>query len=272
MRQARAPARPSGGPPPSCCRASGSPTSADRYPRELPFGLQKRADLARADRARRAGLLLLDEPFGGLDATEREHPRRADPRPQGGRRHGRDRRPRPRRPLRRRRSGRRVRLRARRSPRATPDRDHAGRARALAPTSARAGRRAPRPARRRQRRARWSACATSPTTTTACTRCAGWTSRSRPERSSASSARTARARARSGGSRQGCSSRRRAIVEFHGAPAAQPRPRGPRDLQDAVGPREPRGRRLRRRPQGRRARSRASTSCVSGCRSGSGIA
>ena len=44
---------------------------ADRYPRELPFGLQKRADLARAV-AEGADLVLLDEPFGGLDSTERE--------------------------------------------------------------------------------------------------------------------------------------------------------------------------------------------------------
>ncbi len=44
---------------------------ADRYPRELPFGLQKRADLARAI-AEGADLVLLDEPFGGLDGAERE--------------------------------------------------------------------------------------------------------------------------------------------------------------------------------------------------------
>jgi branched-chain amino acid transport system ATP-binding protein len=44
---------------------------ADRYPRELPFGLQKRADLARAV-AEGADLVLLDEPFGGLDGAERE--------------------------------------------------------------------------------------------------------------------------------------------------------------------------------------------------------
>ena len=43
---------------------------ADRYPRELPFGLQKRADLARAI-SEGADLLLLDEPFGGLDGHER---------------------------------------------------------------------------------------------------------------------------------------------------------------------------------------------------------
>ena len=43
----------------------------DRYPRELPFGLQKRADLARAV-AEGADLVLLDEPFGGLDETERK--------------------------------------------------------------------------------------------------------------------------------------------------------------------------------------------------------
>jgi ABC-type branched-subunit amino acid transport system ATPase component/ABC-type branched-subunit amino acid transport system permease subunit len=43
---------------------------ADRYPRELPFGLQKRADLARAI-AEGAALVVLDEPFGGLDAPER---------------------------------------------------------------------------------------------------------------------------------------------------------------------------------------------------------
>ncbi|WP_406431338.1 ATP-binding cassette domain-containing protein [Streptomyces sp. NBC_00631] len=43
---------------------------ADRRPAELPFGLQKRLDLARA-MAERPRLLILDEPFGGLDASER---------------------------------------------------------------------------------------------------------------------------------------------------------------------------------------------------------
>ncbi len=43
---------------------------ADRYPHELPFGLQKRADLARAISGG-ASLVLLDEPFGGLDEHER---------------------------------------------------------------------------------------------------------------------------------------------------------------------------------------------------------
>jgi branched-chain amino acid transport system ATP-binding protein len=43
---------------------------ADRYPAELPFGLQKRLDLARAV-AEEPTLLILDEPFGGLDADER---------------------------------------------------------------------------------------------------------------------------------------------------------------------------------------------------------
>jgi ABC-type branched-subunit amino acid transport system ATPase component/ABC-type branched-subunit amino acid transport system permease subunit len=43
---------------------------ADRHPRELPFGLQKRADLARAV-AEEPELILLDEPFGGLDEHER---------------------------------------------------------------------------------------------------------------------------------------------------------------------------------------------------------
>jgi branched-chain amino acid transport system ATP-binding protein len=44
---------------------------ADRRPDELPFGPQKRLDLARAV-VEHPDLLILDEPFGGLDATERE--------------------------------------------------------------------------------------------------------------------------------------------------------------------------------------------------------
>jgi len=43
---------------------------AGRRPTELPFGLQKRLDLARA-MAEEPKLLILDEPFGGLDAGER---------------------------------------------------------------------------------------------------------------------------------------------------------------------------------------------------------
>ncbi|MFI1031735.1 ATP-binding cassette domain-containing protein [Streptomyces sp. NPDC020951] len=43
---------------------------ADRRPGELPFGLQKRLDLARA-MAGEPRLLVLDEPFGGLDSSER---------------------------------------------------------------------------------------------------------------------------------------------------------------------------------------------------------
>ncbi|WTU14051.1 ATP-binding cassette domain-containing protein [Streptomyces sp. NBC_00075] len=43
---------------------------ADRRPTELPFGLQKRLDLARA-MAEEPKLLVLDEPFGGLDSAER---------------------------------------------------------------------------------------------------------------------------------------------------------------------------------------------------------
>src|SRR5918999_3936980 len=43
---------------------------ADRRPAELPFGPQKRLDLARAV-VEHPDLLILDEPFGGLDATER---------------------------------------------------------------------------------------------------------------------------------------------------------------------------------------------------------
>jgi len=44
---------------------------ASRHPDELPFGLQKRLDLARAV-AEEPALLILDEPFGGLDSTERD--------------------------------------------------------------------------------------------------------------------------------------------------------------------------------------------------------
>jgi branched-chain amino acid transport system ATP-binding protein len=43
---------------------------AGRCPADLPFGLQKRLDLARAI-AEDPALLVLDEPFGGLDADER---------------------------------------------------------------------------------------------------------------------------------------------------------------------------------------------------------
>ncbi|SDG89234.1 monosaccharide ABC transporter ATP-binding protein, CUT2 family [Pseudonocardia oroxyli] len=42
----------------------------DRHPDQLPFGPQKRLDLARA-RAENARLLIMDEPFGGLDSAER---------------------------------------------------------------------------------------------------------------------------------------------------------------------------------------------------------
>ncbi|MFD3585432.1 ATP-binding cassette domain-containing protein [Streptomyces sp. NPDC058683] len=51
-------------------RSVGLADVADRRPTELPFGLQKRLDLARA-MAERPRLLILDEPFGGLDASER---------------------------------------------------------------------------------------------------------------------------------------------------------------------------------------------------------
>ncbi|GGN34328.1 hypothetical protein GCM10011578_075090 [Streptomyces fuscichromogenes] len=51
-------------------RSVGLAEVADRRPTELPFGLQKRLDLARA-MAERPRLLILDEPFGGLDAGER---------------------------------------------------------------------------------------------------------------------------------------------------------------------------------------------------------
>ncbi|MEV6945366.1 ATP-binding cassette domain-containing protein [Streptomyces sp. NPDC051172] len=51
-------------------RSVGLADVADRRPGELPFGLQKRLDLARA-MAEKPKLLILDEPFGGLDASER---------------------------------------------------------------------------------------------------------------------------------------------------------------------------------------------------------
>ncbi|MCH5671452.1 ATP-binding cassette domain-containing protein [Streptomyces gilvus] len=51
-------------------RSVGLAEVADRRPGELPFGLQKRLDLARA-MAENPKLLVLDEPFGGLDASER---------------------------------------------------------------------------------------------------------------------------------------------------------------------------------------------------------
>ncbi|MFJ9249084.1 ATP-binding cassette domain-containing protein [Streptomyces sp. NPDC101776] len=51
-------------------RSVGLAEVAERRPGELPFGLQKRLDLARA-MAEKPKLLILDEPFGGLDAGER---------------------------------------------------------------------------------------------------------------------------------------------------------------------------------------------------------
>jgi len=51
-------------------RSVGLAEVAERRPKDLPFGLQKRLDLARA-MAERPELLILDEPFGGLDAGER---------------------------------------------------------------------------------------------------------------------------------------------------------------------------------------------------------
>ena len=52
-------------------RSVGLAEVADRRPAQLPFGLQKRLDLARA-MAKKPKLLVLDEPFGGLDAGERD--------------------------------------------------------------------------------------------------------------------------------------------------------------------------------------------------------
>ncbi|WP_155059705.1 ATP-binding cassette domain-containing protein [Streptomyces blattellae] len=51
-------------------RSVGLADVADRRPDELPFGLQKRLDLARA-MAGEPKLMILDEPFGGLDTGER---------------------------------------------------------------------------------------------------------------------------------------------------------------------------------------------------------
>ena len=54
------------------------PASATGAPADLSFGPQKRIDLARAI-AESPRLLILDEPFGGLDAEERSVPRLAHP-------------------------------------------------------------------------------------------------------------------------------------------------------------------------------------------------
>ncbi len=55
-----------------CSRRSGWTDLAHRHPADLSFGPQKRVDLARAI-AESPRLLILDEPFGGLDAAERSY-------------------------------------------------------------------------------------------------------------------------------------------------------------------------------------------------------
>ena len=98
------------GPRRTSSAGSASRTSRDRYPHELPFGLQKRADIARAI-AGGASVYRAGRAVRRPGRERAKHDRRADPRAERARSVDHHHRPRSGRPLRRRRAGGGLRLR-----------------------------------------------------------------------------------------------------------------------------------------------------------------